>query len=78
MFDKQSKVPSENVAELTGKFNHDIIQKVIEEKINEELLQMDFHIKLDKENIINDKLKVNAVQYSEISDMQDRIKNLDK
>ena len=78
LFDKQSKILSENVAERTGKFNQDVIQKVIEEKINEVLLQKDFQMKSDIENIINDKMKVNAVQYSEISDMQDRIKDLEQ
>ena len=72
LFDKQSKILSENVAELTGKFNHDVIQKVIEEKIKELLLQKDFHMKSDIENIIT------AVQYSEISDMQNRIKDLEQ
>ena len=76
--DQQSKILSENVAKPTGKFNHHIIQKVMEEKIDKILLQKNFHIKLDIENIITDKMKVNAVQYSEISDMQDRIKDLEQ
>ena len=78
LFDKESKILSENVAELTGKFNHDVIQEVIEGKINEVLLQKDFHMKSEIENIINDKMKVNAVQYLDISDMQDRIKDLEQ
>ena len=41
-FDKQSKIPSENVAKPAGKFNHDIIQKATEEKIDEVLLQLKF------------------------------------
>ena len=76
--DKQSKIQSENVAKPASKFNHHIIQKVMEENIDKILLQKNFHIKLDTENIINDKMKVNAVQYSEISDMQDRIKDLEQ